>query len=187
MHTAIARLLTPDGAETYARLRTAMLIDVPHAFGSSPGEGKGERADEVMKYLSDPDHAIAVIDHPDASGELAAAAGIMRVPNLKMRHRAGIWGVYCVPELRGLGLGLAVVLRVIEQAREWDGVETVGLSVSAHSPQALALYESLGFEQWGTEPDAMRIEGESFDEIHLALRMESHVEAAAPDGFAAQR
>lgn len=166
-----AHLLTPDRAEAYARLRSAMLVDVPHAFGSSPGEGKGERADEVVKYLSDPNNAIAVVDHPEAEGEFAAAAGIMRVPNAKMRHRAGIWGVYCVPELRGHGLGRAVLLRVVEQARAWDGVETIGLSVSARSPEAIGLYESLGFVRWGTEPDAMRIDGESFDEVFLTLRL----------------
>lgn len=144
---------------------------MPHAFASSPGEGKGEHPDEVVKYLSDANNAIAVVNHPDAPGELAAGAGIMRVPNLKLRHRANIWGVYCVPELRGTGLGRAVMLCAIEQARAWNGVEVIGLSVSARSPGALALYESLGFVRWGLEPDAMRIDGESFDEIFLSLRL----------------
>lgn len=148
-----------------------MLHDVPQAFAASPGEGKAERPEEVVSYLSDPNNVIAIVDHPDAPNELAAAAGIMRVPNLKLRHRANIWGVYCVPELRGTGLGRAVMNRVIEQARAWDGVEVVGLSVSARSPGALALYESLGFERWGIEPDAMRIDGESFDEVFLQLRL----------------
>lgn len=168
----VARLLTPDGAEAYARLRTAMLIDVPRAFASSPGEANGEKAEGVVEYLSDPNRAIIVIDHPAKPGELAASAGIIRTPHLKMRHRANIWGVYCVPELRGRGLGRAVMARAIEHARAWDGVEVVGLSVSARSPSAIALYESLGFVRWGIEPDAMRIDGESFDEVHLTMRLE---------------
>ena len=171
MDLPIARLLTLEGAEAYARLRTAMLIDTPRAFASSPGEARGEKADGIVEYLSDPHQAITVVDHPEKPGELAAAAGMMRMKHRKMSHRANIWGVYCVPELRGLGLGRAVMTKAIEVARSWEGVEVLGLSVSAQSPAALALYESLGFVRWGLEPDAMRIEGESFDEVHLAQRL----------------
>jgi RimJ/RimL family protein N-acetyltransferase len=171
MDAPIARLLTPDGAEAYARLRRAMLIDVPRAFASSPGEAHGEKPEAIVEYLADPCQAIAVVDHPHKPGELAAAAGIMRMKHRKMNHRVNIWGVYCVPELRGQGLGRAAMVRAIERARDWDGVEVIGLSVSARSPGALALYESLGFVRWGLEPDAMRIDGEAFDEVHLALRL----------------
>lgn len=169
MHKPVARHLIPEDAAAYARLRTAMLVDTPHAFASSPGEAKGEKPDEVVSYLATPYQAIAVVDHPERAGELAAAAGLMRMTHRKMRHRANIWGVYCVPELRGRGLGRAVMTKVIEIARTWEGVEALGLSVSARSAGAIALYESLGFIQWGLEPDAMRIDGESFDELFMSL------------------
>jgi len=166
-----ARLLIPDDAVAYASLRTAMLIDVPRAFASTPGEARGEEAASVLEYLSDPHRAIAVVDHPDTPGSLAAAAGITRMTHRKLRHRAEIWGVYCLPEMRGRGLGRTVMVRAIEQARAWDGIEVISLSVSARSPEAIALYESLGFVRWGLEPDALRIDGESFDEVHLSLRL----------------
>lgn len=171
MDTPAAHLLTPDHADAYARLRTAMLVDAPHAFASSPGEAHGEKAESVVDYLADPYHAIAVVDHPHTPGKLAAAAGIMRLKHRKLSHRANIWGVYCTPELRGRGFGRAVMRCAIEQAQTWDGLKVIGLSVSAHSPGALALYESLGFVRWGLEPDAMRIDGQPFDEIHMALQL----------------
>ena len=164
-------MLTPDDAAAYTRLRTAMLVDSPHAFGSSPGEGRGEDVDSILEYLSDPNKAIAVVDHPENAGEFAAAGGIMRVTTLKSRHRAGIWGVYCVPEMRGRGLGRSVMDRLIEHARSWDGVEVIGLSASAEAPEAIALYERLGFVRWGLEPDALRLGDKSFDEVYLALRL----------------
>ena len=179
MDTPIARLLTPEDADAYARLRRSMLIDVPHAFASSPGEAHGEKPESVVEYLSDPYHAIIAVDHPEIPGALSGAAGMMRLKHRKLRHRANIWGVYCVPELRGRGLGRAIMLRAIEQARAWDAVEVIGLSVSARSPGALALYESLGFVRWGLEPDAMRIDSESFDEIHLSLHLASHTDRPA--------
>lgn len=179
MDTPNVRLLTAEDAEAYARLRTAMLIDTPRAFVSSPGDAHGERPDSVVEYLANPYQAIIVINHPDKPGELAAAAGLMRLKHRKVSHRADIWGVYCVPELRGHGYGRAVTTRAIEHARTWDGVERVGLSVSAQSPGAVALYESLGFVRWGLEPDAMRIDGQSFDEIHLSVRLESHIDTPA--------
>lgn len=173
------RPLAVDEAEAYARLRSVMLVDTPHAFASSPGEAKGEKAEGIIEYLADPHQAIAVVDHPDTPGELSASAGIMRRKHQKLRHRADIWGVYCVPELRGRGFGRAVMIHAIELARAWEGIEVIGLSVSARSPSAIALYESLGFQHWGIEPDALRIDGESFDEIHLTLRLSSHMDTPA--------
>ena len=41
---------------------------------------------------------------------------------------------------------------------------------SLRAEAALRLYRALGFEQWGIEPDALRVEGQPFAEIHMILR-----------------
>ena len=69
----------------------------------------------------------------------------------------------------GRGLARAVTTAAIDTARSWRGVTVIGLSVSASAPEAIALYESLGFERWGVEPDAVRIDGVSHAEVHMAL------------------
>jgi RimJ/RimL family protein N-acetyltransferase len=48
----------------------------------------------------------------------------------------------------------------------------VHLSVSDATPAARRLYERAGFEVWGSEPDALRYEGESHLEHHMLLRLD---------------
>ncbi|MBX3378871.1 MAG: GNAT family N-acetyltransferase, partial [Phycisphaeraceae bacterium] len=84
-----------------------------------------------------------------------------------------IWGVYVTPGARGRGLGKAVVARAIEEAKTWEGLARLHLAVSENAPVAKKMYESLGFVQWGYEPDAIRIDGRSFGEHHLEMMVPS--------------
>lgn len=88
-----------------------------------------------------------------------------------MNHRALIYSVYCDPVHRRKGYARAIMHAAIATARSWEGVDIICLAVSAKSADALALYESLGFERWGLEPDVVRVNGEAYDEIHMALRL----------------
>jgi ribosomal protein S18 acetylase RimI-like enzyme len=51
------------------------------------------------------------------------------------------------------------------------GLEQVLLSVTTTQIAALALYRSLGFELFGTEPRALNISGEFIDEHYLILHL----------------
>ena len=157
--------LTPADAERYARLRRRMLEAEPWAFSSSPDD------DRVLANpgatLADPLNVIVAIAAAD--GALVAAAGVRWNDRRKFVHRAMIWGVFVEAAHRGQGFGRAVVSALIEIAR--PRVDYVDLTVSARSPEALALYHSLGFVTWGREPEATEVEGQRFDELHMTLRL----------------
>ncbi|WP_209371454.1 GNAT family N-acetyltransferase [Brevibacterium renqingii] len=53
---------------------------------------------------------------------------------------------------RGKGIGRALLLAGLDWARE-RGAEVVHLEVDERNFAALALYSSLGFEEWGRRPD----------------------------------
>ncbi len=160
--------LKPADAAAYQRLRREMLVNAPYAFLSAPGDDRMEDPAEVEQVLGVPEQAILGIR---AAGGLVSVAGIARSPRVKCRHRASIWGVYTTPSERGRGHARAVLSACIDHARSWHGVTLVGLSVSAKSAAARALYVSLGFEQWGVEPAAMRIDDEDLDEVYMVLRL----------------
>ena len=148
-----------------------MILDTPHAFLGAPGDDDASDPTIVAARLAEPDNAILAIDHPDEPGRLIAVAGIARMRRIKTRHRALIWGVYCDPDHRRRGHARAVTRAAIDIARAWRTVTIVTLSASADAPAAIALYESLGFERWGFEPDVVRIDGVSCDEVHMALTL----------------
>lgn len=174
--------LTPADAARYAKLRRQMLEDSPWAFAASPDEDPSRDIDLVAAKLAEAQNEIFAVEapaEPDASSasasrsekRLVAAAGVVRRAQRKFAHRALIWGVFVAPERRGQGLGRAVVAAALDEARHWTGVDYVDISASVSSPEARRLYERLGFEAWGREPDALEHEGKRYDEIHMTLRL----------------
>jgi ribosomal protein S18 acetylase RimI-like enzyme len=78
-----------------------------------------------------------------------------------LRFRPDIWTqglecylaeLYVVPDLRGRGLGRALMEAAIELARE-EGAVYIDLGTSEDDRAARGLYESLGFSNRGGKPD----------------------------------
>jgi len=166
-----ARRLTHEDAPGFHTLRCEALSAEPSAFGSSPEDCRFRELTAVHAYLRDPDRAVFAIADPEEPERLVAMAGIMRETRKKQRHRSSIWGVYVSRDHRGCGFGRAVVEACVNHARESPGVESVSLSVSSNGTAARALYESLGFVTWGTEPDSLRIDGLEVAQHHMVLKL----------------
>ncbi len=165
------RLLTPEDAPAYAALRREMLVDSPWAFLRSIDDDFAVVEREIAAKLGENENDIAGAFDDDEPSRLLASAGVVRLEPRKTRHRALIWGVYVTPAARGRGLGRAVMNLAIDTARTWPGIDYIWLSVSERTLAARAMYESLGFVTWGTEPDVMRIGCESAAEHHMHLRL----------------
>lgn len=163
-------LLTPADAPAYVALRREMLADSPWAFLASPEQDRGCDVEKVRASLARSDAAIVAVK-AEGGGELVAAAGVVREEALKRRHIAIIWGVYVQASARGTGLGRAVVTRAMDVAKSWEGIASIHLAVNANAPAAKKLYESLGFREWGFEPDAVRIGAASYGEYHMAIAL----------------
>lgn len=66
-------------------------------------------------------------------------------------------------------IGIALMNTAIDFARSADELSWVDLLVFAHNTRARALYRSLGFIEVATLVDRFRIEGESVDDVVMAL------------------
>jgi ribosomal protein S18 acetylase RimI-like enzyme len=165
------RRLTNEDAPRLHALRREALSAEPMAFGASPKDCAFRELAAVEAHLANPDRAVFAIVDPDQRVRLVAMAGIIRETRTKQRHRSSIWGVYVSPSHRGRGLGRAVVEACMHHARTWAGVDSVALSVSSEGTAARALYESLGFIAWGTEPDSLRVDGSSVSQHHMLLNL----------------
>jgi len=166
-----ARLMTPCDIDAFTLLRQEMLRDSPWAFAASPEDDIASHPDAVKHWFDEPEHDVVVVDHPKYRARLASVVGIRRETKLKFRHRASVWGVYTTPDARGNGYGRMVMEYSIALARSWGGVDILQLGVSGNAPEAMGLYLSLGFVEWGVEPDCVRVDGVSYDEHYLALRL----------------
>lgn len=167
--------LTPVDAARYLRLRDRMLREAPWAFDAEPAGDEAQDIERLARSFAAVHAATFAIDSPDGDAgdppELVAAATVTRAAAPKFAHRARISGVFVHPAHRGRGWGRAVTAAAIGCARGWPGVDFIDLGVSENSPEALRLYESLGFRAWGREPEATEHQGRRFDEIHMTLRL----------------
>jgi RimJ/RimL family protein N-acetyltransferase len=77
--------------------------------------------------------------------------------------------MFVQPEARGAGVGKALVTRVIQYAGGL--VEQIHLTVVASNSAAVRLYTSAGFKQYGLEPRALKVGGEYYDEVLMALSL----------------
>lgn len=164
--TTTIRLLTADDAADFQRLRLQGLRECSTAFASSHAEEADEPLAAVAARLQ-PDGVFGVHGAFDGTGRLVAVAGLGRERMRRLAHKAVLWGVYVDPAMRGRGAARRLLAWVLSQAANEPGLRQVTLGVDSANHAARALYESLGFIAWGTEPAAAWDELGAHDETWM--------------------
>ena len=80
-------------------------------------------------------------------------------------------GVYVSAFARSTGVGRALIVELIRIVKEFGSVEQVLLAVGHTQTAARSLYLSLGFEGYGTEPNALKVGNTYIDEDYMILRL----------------
>ena len=159
------RALTEDDAGTFQALRLNALRECPSAFSSS----YGEECDIPIEAISARIAGTAdrrLFGAFDQSG-LVGCIGLQRETKLKHAHKAQIWGMYVAPLHRNQGIGRALIVNVLDFAAAMPGLRNITLSVTRGNSAAVMLYEKMGFTAFGVEPDAMLIDNQLHDEVHM--------------------
>jgi GNAT superfamily N-acetyltransferase len=167
------RNLEPSDAEPWAVTRWEALTRHPLAFGATPPETLPQLADSVRARLASPEQS--VIFGAFDGFELVGIVGVVRETGKKERHKSRIWGMYVTESHRRSGLGALLLNAAIQQARSWEGVRLVTLSVTDAADGARNLYERHGFQAWGREPRAIYAEGRYADETHMTLDLDRQI------------
>jgi len=169
---AIRKLLSED-TSSFQSLRLRGLLECPEAFSSSHAKEVDTTLDVIAQSLSPrPDGAV----FGNLLGQnLVGIIGAQREVRRKLSHKAFIWGMYAAPEHRLKGIGRSLVDQALRYASQDLGVEVVTLGVNAQNKAAVALYEAMGFQTYGTEPGFLVLDGVAHDQ-HL---MSCHVHGAA--------
>ena len=169
------RRLSASDATAFRALRLAALLDKPEAFVTSHVEEVDQPAAYFAKRLVErPGHAVFGAFDGES---LVGMAGLARDPLIQLAHKCNLWGMYVAEAARGRGVARELLLAVLAHARATPGVAKVTLSVDSANVAAIALYESLGFVVFAREADAVRLHGQSRDDLQMHLRFEA---AATP-------
>lgn len=112
-----------------------------------------EQEADFLKRKTESEGEIEILAEVD--GVVVGAAGIERVgAKDKVKHRAE-FGISVDRAYWGLGIGRALAKACIRCAKD-AGYTQLELNVVAENDRAIALYESLGFVEYGRNPKGFR-------------------------------
>ena len=164
------RALTEEDAAAYWALRYDALQTEPFAFGSAAEEHAAttvEQAAARIRQTPRPSFTWGAFE----CGELVGIATFVKETGLKERHKGHIYGVFVKQAWRNRGVGKALIMALLNRAKEDGSLEQILLAVATCQEAAKRLYRQFGFESFGTELRALKVGTEYVDEDHMLLRV----------------
>ncbi|KHK57379.1 GCN5 family acetyltransferase [Ralstonia sp. A12] len=157
-NTIVVRQLALADAADYRAIRLAALQDSPEAFGSTYEAEAGLPLAAFAQRLT----TTTVLGAYDGA-RIVGMVGFKQQTGAKDAHKGFVWGFYVAPEVRGRGVGTALVDGIVAAAT--GVVEQLTLSVVHTNAAALALYQRCGFDTYGIEPRALKSAAGYADEV----------------------
>ncbi|MGV3464936.1 MAG: GNAT family N-acetyltransferase [Heyndrickxia sp.] len=162
------RILKEADAVQYQELRLRALEINPEAFGSTY-EREVEFTQKMIEERIRRTEERFVLGAFDDENVLVGIVTYKRETSLKTAHKGNIYGMFVAPETRGQGLGKQLIQELVSKAKQSDGLEQINLTVVSNNLPAKKLYSASGFETYGVERNALKYNGEYFDEDLMVL------------------
>lgn len=166
------RVLTPNDAAMYQSLRLRALQEHPEAFGASYEDEASLAPDAVAERIKETVDGFVL--GAWQNDNLEGIVGLHRSPRIKLRHRAGVGGMYIAPEARGKGVGKAMMQALVERASTLEHLEEIILAVTVGNVAARSIYLAAGFESSHIEKRYLKIDEHYYDIEWMTLQMNSH-------------
>ncbi len=162
--------LSDDDMQALCEATDAAILD-GGGFGwvHSPGRATLERYFSGLLLVPERILFVGRLD-----GVIVGAAQLVR-PARNMEAQAlaaSLAHAYVAPYARGLGIARKLTVEAERCARAY-GYQVLNLDVRETQHAAIALYESLGFERWGTHPCYARVDGRTVGGLYFFKRLQS--------------
>lgn len=159
------RLLEPEDAKAYRKLRLEALLNSPESFLTSHEEAEKQSEDDYKVRLeSEGAYNFGALQGDTLIGMVA----LVRETKEKINHRSNVFAMYVTPFNRGKGVGKKLMQTAIEHARSLEGVNQLCISVVTNNTTAKSMYYALGFVPIGTHKKAIRF-GDGFLDEELMV------------------
>lgn len=166
--TVLIRTAREDDAGALLAHGRALVATSPHTV-TMPDELPPNEARErewVREHLADPGKLVLVAE---VEGRLVGALSFRSGSRRRLAHH-GHFGIGVDEPWRGRGVGRALIVSLLDWARQHPLLEKVCLGVFATNVGARRLYESLGFvEECRRRAEFKMAPGEYVDDIQMSM------------------
>lgn len=126
-----------------------------------------EQEQDFIKAKKDSENEILLI--AEIEGKHIGNCSLMSVGGFRRyRHRCEV-AIALYQEYCGLGIGKAMLEMLLDIAKQ-VGYEQAELEVIANNKSAIALYEKLGFQKYGTFPNNMKYADGSYGDAYWMMK-----------------
>ncbi len=158
------KLLTENDWLSWKNIRLEALKNTPEAFGSS-FEEESNLSDKDFQQTLNKNNVFGAFKHDG----LVGCAAFAYLHTIKTKHRGIVWGMYIKPKYRGEGVADSLLKTVILFAK--NKVMQLHLACVANNIHAVKFYQKNGFEIYGKEPRALKIDTQYYDELLMVLML----------------
>lgn len=152
------RLLTSTDVVAYRDIRLEGLRCHPEAFASRFEDEREIPLDRFKELMSQSQIFGAVL-----AQKVVGVVGLRAHAEVKLRHKAMIWGMYVRREARQYGIGERLIDAAVAHAP--GHVEQLQLAVITDNEAARRLYAKAGFIEYGHRINALKHGGRYYDDI----------------------
>ncbi len=171
MKPVLIRQLVIYDADDYRGVALQGYKDEPEAFTSEFEERSASPHSYWQDRVNPNNSGHELVFGAFLDNKLVGVAGLSFDQRQKAKHKANVFGVYVVPEARGLGAGKGLIRGLINHAKTLPPILLLQLTVTNGNLAATTLYESLGFQTFGVEPKAIKDGDQFFDKRHMWLAL----------------
>jgi ribosomal protein S18 acetylase RimI-like enzyme len=161
----------PDLPDTFAVDSHRILSDLV-TRGAALGWVTPPTADDVTvlvkQVLDEADHGDAVLRFAVCNGTICGLAYWRRYSRPTHRPHADIERVAVAPAFQGRGIGRQLTEDLVDAARS-RGIEKLTLDVRGDNANAIALYRSMGFVQYGALQNFVAVGDKRYDKLFFVL------------------
>jgi ribosomal protein S18 acetylase RimI-like enzyme len=169
-------VLTEADVPQYRALMLHAYENAADAFTSTAAERAQEPERWWIKRVADTaglSIAFGVFDGTSLEGTVALEFNAKP----KTRHKALVIGMYVMPSSRGKGAARLLLQAALAHCVARQTLQVVHLTVTDGNASAVALYESMGFKQFGLEPMAILTPEGFRAKRHMWLQLAGHQNA----------
>lgn len=152
------KILSVDDSNDFRTIRLSALEKAPKMFGSTYIAEVEKPLDFFKDCLS-----TSTVFGAYQKNKIIGLATLTQENGIKFSHKASLSSVFIEPEFQEKGVASILLSAIIEYSEKH--VEQILLTVADDNKPAIHLYKKFGFETYGIETQAMKVNGQYTDEI----------------------